>query len=171
MSDAVLIILGVLSLASALGVIASPGAVYSALSLTVNLIVMAVFFLFLGAQFLALTQVLVYAGAVMVLFLFAVTLLAPREEPIFRLTGNLQRLLGVFLGCVLGLVLASVMTRYPYVPGLDKPFFGGTIHLFATQLAGPFLLPFEATTFVLLVALMGAVVLGKRELGRERDGR
>ncbi len=161
MDNALLFFLGALSLASALGVVGSTQAVYSALSLTVNLLVMAVLFLFLGAEFLGLAQILIYAGAVMVLFLFAVTLLAPREETLFKLTGHPQRLLGIFVGLVLAITLGALMVAFPRTPPSGPD---GTIQGFGKLVSGLYVLPFEATAFVLLVALMGAVVLGKKEL-------
>ncbi len=161
MDDLLLWLLAILSIASALGVIGSSQAVHSALSLTVNLLVMAVLYLFLGAEFLGLAQVLIYAGAVMVLFLFAVTLLAPREEALFHLKGNPSRLLGLFVGMVLAVMLAALMTRYPQTAA--SPDFHGSIQAFGKLVSSAYVLPFEATAFVLLVALMGAVVLGKKE--------
>lgn len=161
MSDVFLWILAVLSIASALGVIASTQAVYSALSLTVNLLTLAVFYLYLQAEFLGLAQVLIYAGAVMVLFLFAVTLLAPKEEALFHIKGHPTRLLGLFIGVVLAVMLGGLMSRYP-VTSSSQTFQGG-INAFGHLVSAQYVLPFEATAFVLLVALMGAVVLGKKE--------
>src|SRR5579872_1689120 len=73
-------VLAIVAVASALGVVVNRDAVYSMLSLIVNLLMLAFFFLMLGAIFVATIQVLIYAGAVMVLFLFVVTMLAPNQS-------------------------------------------------------------------------------------------
>lgn len=163
MDNAALWVLAVLSIGSAVSVIVSKQAVYSALSLTVNLLVMAVLYLFLGAEFLGLAQVLIYAGAVMVLFLFAVTLLAPKEESFFHFRNHPARLLGLFVGAVLAIMLGAFVSQVG--PGqAARPLFDGSIEGFGRLVSSQYVLPFEATAFVLLVALMGAVVLGKKEL-------
>lgn len=161
MHDAFLWALAALSVLSALGVIGSTQAVYSALCLTVNLLTMAVLYLVLGAEFLGLAQILIYAGAVMVLFLFAVTLLNPKEEPLFNIKGDPSRLLGLFVGVVLAVMLAAMMSRLSDVSA--SPVFDGSIQAFGRLVSSQYVLPFEATAFVLLVALMGAVVLGKKD--------
>src|SRR5205814_6871845 len=74
-------VLAVASVASATGVITFKNAVYSALSLILTLLFLAMFYLLLGAMFIAVVQILIYAGAIMVLFLFVVTMLAP-ESPV-----------------------------------------------------------------------------------------
>src|SRR6266487_2099777 len=94
------IVLAVATAASAIGVIAFKNAVYSALSLILTLLFLAMFYLQLGAMFIAVVQILIYAGAIMVLFLFVVTMLAPEQgESQDRISW--QRYVGGILGVVL----------------------------------------------------------------------
>ncbi|MBI3928230.1 MAG: NADH-quinone oxidoreductase subunit J [Armatimonadetes bacterium] len=169
MKDFGMVVLGVLSVFSALGVIAAPGAVYSALFLTAHLMVIAILFLTLSAQFLAAAQLLIYAGAVMVVFLFAVTVLAPDEEPLYVLRDHWLRVGGLLMGAVLaGGLIQTFLSAGPFAgPGNLSE---GTVESFAVQLFGRFLLPFEATAFLLLVALIAAVVLGRGRRPAIRTG-
>src|ERR1051326_1239701 len=93
-------VLAVASVSSALGVIAFKNAVYSALSLILTLLFLALFYLQLGAMFIAVVQILIYAGAIMVLFLFVVTMLSP-EQGEFQDRIVWQRYVGGVLGVVL----------------------------------------------------------------------
>lgn len=154
-------LLGAIVLVSGIGVVAAPVAVYSALFLTVNLIGIGLLFLTLSSQFMAVAQLLVYAGAVMVVFLFAVTVLAPEEESIFRLKGHSTRVTGLLVGLLVAVGLALTFLRGGPAGAASEPVVN-TVEQFAVQLFGKFLFPFEGTAFLLLVALMAAVVLGKR---------
>ena len=121
-------------------------------------------FLTLGAQFIAAVQIIVYAGAIMVLFLFVIMLLQLRGEP-----GGGRRMLGPkVLGGVMGLALmaqlGAVVATTSYPSGAPNPAFDSPLN---TQAVGRllytrYLLPFEVTSVLLLVALLGAVVLAKR---------
>ncbi len=170
MEQVVLIITGVLALGSALGVVLMPDAVYSALMLLLNLISLATLFLLLHAQFMFAAQLLVYAGAILVLFLFVVTLLNPAGENILRDRRKVQQAgaisLGLMVACILGgaLLVAFTGGTQPTLSA-DVTKAGstyGTVESFGKALFTQFLLPFELTALVLLVALIGAVVLGKR---------
>ncbi len=168
MIDPILALAALITVGSAIGVVASRESVHSALFLTVHLIGVAGLFLALTYQFLALAQVLVYAGAVMVVFLFAVNTLSPDKEkvslsdkdylPAIGIAGGLSMLVAILLG-----TLGGQSPTYREVASHELE----TIQTFALNLFGPFLLPFEATAFVLLVALIGAVILG----GRRKDAR
>ena len=161
MHTVALLLLAAISVLTGMGVVFSKNAVYSALSLTLNLIVMAVFYLTLSLQFLGIAQLLIYAGAIMVVFLFAVTVLAPEEELSLSLTEG-TRISGLVVGAVIGgcLVTALVAGVKP-ITTVDTP---SSAEAFAAQLFGRFVLPFEGTAFVLLVALIGAMLLGHRRL-------
>ncbi len=170
MEEVVLIVAGVLAVGSALGVVLLPNAVYSALMLLLNLFSLATLFLLLHAQFMFAAQLLVYAGAILVLFLFVVTLLNPDGENILRDRRRLQQAgtisLGLFLVCLLVGALLFAFTSGPQ-PALASNVTVnnstyGTVEEFGKALFTQFLLPFELTALVLLVALIGAVVLGKR---------
>ena len=154
-------ILALIAVISAFGVILSRQAVHSALCLTGNLLTIAVIYLLMSFQFLGAAQLVIYAGAIMVVFLFAVTVLAPEEEMSLSLTEG-TRLSGVLVGIVIGCcLLAAVVTG---MAGHQTAMPPNTAEQFATQLFGRFVLPFEGTAFVLLVALIGAVLLGHRRL-------
>lgn len=174
MDQVLLIILGVLAFASALGVVLMPNAVYSALNLLLNLLSLSILFLLLHAQFMFAAQLLIYAGAILVLFLFVVTLLNPEGEYIFRDKKRLQRAGaiagGLFLAALMvGLLIAAfVKTQPDFAPNViavtnsNQSGVYGSVESFGAALFTSFLLPFELTSLVLLVALIGAVVLGKR---------
>lgn len=148
------------SVLSALGVVFSRNAVYSALSLTVNLIVMAGVYLSIGLQFLGVAQMLIYAGAIMVVFLFAVTVLAPEEEIRLSLTDT-TRMTGIFVGALIGGGLIACIGGAPIsTASLAQP--PSMLRDFAQFLFGLYVFPFETTAFILLVALIGAVLLGQR---------
>lgn len=159
MKDLLLMLLGLVAAGSALGVIAFRNAVHSALSLTVNLVAVAVCFLVLGSQFLAAAQVLIYAGAIMVLFLFAVTILSPKEAP-HLLTGGFGQVLGLVLGVLAAGALSWLTSQAVYGTAAPSAVHG-TSESFSALLLGAYGLPFEATAFVLLTAIVGAVILGK----------
>lgn len=165
MKDLLLVLLGLVSVGSALGVVAFRNAVHSALSLTVNLLTIAVCFLVLGSQFLAAAQVLIYAGAIMVLFLFAVTLLAPKESPnlLYGGAGQIVALLLAVLAAG-GLALIAATQTYHRV---DVANVHGSAEGFSRLLLVPYALPFEATAFVLLTAIVGAAILGKGAAGED----
>ena len=158
-----LIIFGVLAIvavASAIGMLISQNSVYSALFLVVNFSVIAILYLILGAPFIALAQITVYAGAIVVLFLFVIMMLGTE-----RLTGSGpirgQRLIAILVGAVF---LAEVAVFLVWRSGLT-----GVITPPATDLSTPvsignalfttYTLPFEATSLILLVAVIGAIVL------------
>ncbi len=169
-----LFLLGAVVVGSALGVVIVPNAVYSVLFLIVNLLGLAVCFLLLNAVFLAAAQVLIYAGAIIVLFLFAITLLSPGGEHISADPRRWQRNVGIVISVVLGLLLLFLL--FGSITGLGTPLpnsgaTSGTVEGFGRALFQRFLFPFEITSFVLLVALIGAVIYGSNTLDDIRRGR
>ena len=170
MEQVVLVIAGVLAFVSAVGVVLMPSAVGSVLMLLLNLFSLATLFLLLHAEFMFAAQLLVYAGAILVLFLFVVTLLNPDGENILRDKRRLQQAgtvsLGLFMACLLVGALLTAFLNGPQpdfnatVTAANSDY--GTVEYFGKALFTQFLLPFELTALVLLVALIGAVVLGKR---------
>jgi NADH-quinone oxidoreductase subunit J len=146
-------------------VVVLPNPVSSALALVVTLCAVAGLFLSLGAQFIAMVQVIVYAGAIMVLFLFVIMLLQLRGTPRGGRAVFGPRVLGGLLGAGLLAQLGAVVSvaSYPAGPG-EAAFFGANNTLeIGRALYSRFLVPFEVTSVLLLVALMGAVVLAKRK--------
>jgi NADH-quinone oxidoreductase subunit J len=152
---------------SAVGVVLSRRPLYAALSLVANMLSLATLFLVLSGQFLAAAQVIVYAGAVMVLFVFVITLLNPvREDSPVR--DPVQVGVAVFLGVAFTLLaaVAFLATKRPGVfpdqPGIDPTGAAlGTIQAVGHALYTDFAYPFEVTSLVLVVAAVGAVYLSR----------
>lgn len=169
------VIFGIAAVAAflgAVGVVASRRTIYSALSLVANMVALAVLFLLLDAQFLAAVQIIVYAGAVMVLFVFIIALLAPGAEERLRPL-ELRVLLGGVAAVVFTVVVARLTLNGITVSG-DGHFHGGfgpfspiavnahgQVQTLGEQLFTTFLLPFEVTSLLLLVAAVGAVYLSR----------
>jgi len=156
--------LAIVAVATALGMLASRNAVYSALNLIVNFASVAMLYLMLGAPFIALAQVTVYAGAIMVLFLFVIMLLgAEQANPQNQL--KWQKPIAILLGIVL-LVEAVILIFFGenVLPGTAtiSPDFSDPFAL-AETLFTSYLLPFEITSILLLVAMIGAIVLSRRK--------
>lgn len=158
------------ALAGAFGVVAARNPFYSVLALVVHLIALAVLFLLLRAEFIAAAQVVVYAGAVMVMYLFVVAYVGGDEEklgdqrsPLVATFGPLFALaLFVELAiAVAGSGLAALDSDGSGGPGFGSPGAVGEL------LLERFLLPFEAVSLLLLAAAVGAVVLARRRRGLE----
>lgn len=163
--------LGLISVVSALGMLLSRNAIYAALYLVLNFATVAVFFLLLNAPFIAIAQVSVYAGAIMVLFLFVIMLLgAERTGPQQAIAW--QRPLAVVLGLVLFIEVAYILlSQIGVIPAGEKAIadsFGSPLAVGA-ELFTIYLLPFEVTSLLLLVAIVGAIVLTKVELKSEQE--
>jgi NADH-quinone oxidoreductase subunit J len=158
----------VLAISGGLGVVSSRGAIYSALSLILTLSQLAVLFLLLNAQFIAAAQILIYAGAVMVLFLFVITLLGVQEYEFMGRHLPGQRAFSMIFA---GLLLLSVVYFVGQTPHTLAAVHGtfnaqlatGNVAAFGRQLFTTFVFPFEATTLLLIVAMIGAVSLGRRQ--------
>jgi len=141
----------------------SRNAVYSALFLVLNFMTVAVFFLLLQAAFIALMQVTVYAGAIMVLFLFVIMLLgAERTES--RPSRPWQAPVAVATTVLLLGLMALALLQAPAssgVPAVTAAF--GSPAAVGEMLFGDYILPFEVTSLLLLVAMVGAIVLTRRQ--------
>lgn len=144
-------------------VITLRSAVHSALALVAALFFIAVFFLTLSAPMVAVLQVLVYAGAIMVLFLFVIMLLNPGAiEPRPRARWGLAAAGAALLILELARLLLAGDPQGAEAPALAREDFGSPA-LLARVLFADFVLPFEIASILLLVAVIGAVVIGKRE--------
>lgn len=156
------LVVGVAALVAAVGVVTSRNVVHSVLWLIAHLCSLAVLYLTLSAPFLGLVQVLLYAGAVMVLFLFVIGLLSARGVSTPGLTGRLPGQTGLALGA--GIVAAAVLLIgaaggvVVAHPGALPLGWGGA-GSFGAEIFGPYLLPFEATAMILLTALVAVVAL------------
>ena len=159
------LVLALVAITSALGMLINRNAIYSALFLVLNFATVAVFFLLLNAPFIAVAQVSVYAGAIMVLFLFVIMLLgAERAGQIQSIPW--QRPLAIALALILlleaGFILYSQRGVAPLVTGVLPIGFGSPAQV-GKVLFSTYLLPFEVTSVLLLVAMIGAIVLTKNE--------
>jgi NADH-quinone oxidoreductase subunit J len=161
-------VVAALLIAAALGVVLQRSPVRSALSLVATLFLLAVVYLFLDAQLVAALQIIVYAGAIMVLFLFVIMLLNLQEDRPAMVRFGLR----VGAAVVGSLFLLSAL-RFLLVPQAAGPGGGmrgavpegfGSTEAVAEQLFTRFLLAFEVTGVLLLVAIVGAVVLAKRNV-------
>jgi NADH-quinone oxidoreductase subunit J len=164
---------GIGALAGALGVVVLRNPFYSVLALVTHLLALAVLFLLLRAEFIAAAQVVVYAGAVMVLYIFVVAYIGGSDEPL-RPEGGLINAFGPLFAAAIGAELCiafiasglgALDTRGADLgPGFGSP--GEIGKLLLTR----FLVPFEAASYLLLVAAVGAVVLARRRRGLEDIG-
>jgi NADH-quinone oxidoreductase subunit J len=166
-------VLAVASVASAFGVILFKNAVNSALSLILTLLFLALFYLQLGAMFIAIVQILIYAGAIMVLFLFVVTMLASEADDT-ELQDRIpwQRWIAAILGLVLVGALSYLLFTGTAIDNSAKATGAnqlsqvvnsqGNIEAFGLALFHGFAFPFEVTSLLIIVAILGAMVLGRR---------
>jgi NADH-quinone oxidoreductase subunit J len=163
------VVLAVVAIASAAGLLISRDTVYAALFLVLNFATVAVFYLMLGAPFIALAQVTIYAGAIMVLFLFVIMLLGSERLPKGKVL-PWQRPMAIVLAAVLlteaGFLLFQ---RLQSTAGIANPEASvnttETLRTLGMALFSQYLLPFEITSVLLLVAMVGVIVLTKKEKG------
>jgi len=159
------VVLATLALASATVVVFHRTPVVSALALAFNLVAIAGFYLLLNAQFLALLQVIVYAGAIMVVILFVIMLLSIANEPGLHRSGTIHTVLAplIALGCAAAMGLAVYRGSEGPAYVVSSTDFG-TVRSIGTDLFTTFFYAFEAISLLLVVAMVGAVLLAKRRL-------
>jgi NADH:ubiquinone oxidoreductase subunit 6 (subunit J) len=167
-ADIIFFIAAIGAIAGAIGVVAVRNPFYSVLMLIVHLISLAALFLLLRAEFVAAAQVVVYAGAVMVLYLFVVAYVGSGEQ---LSSGMALRVLGPLfaLGLAVELCIAMLGSALKGIHGHGAPYhrgFGTPAHI-GTLLLTKYLFPFEIASIILLVAAVGAVVLARRRRGLE----
>ena len=160
-STVVFFVLAALLVLSSLMVVFVRNVVHAAVALVAALLIIAVFFITLQAPMVGVLQVMVYAGAIMVLFLFVIMLLNPMTPERPR---RAWWAWGTILALLLGAMLLSMVSKgeLPADPVAATELFGSPETL-AKSLFTDFVLPFEIASIVLLVAIIGAVVLAKRE--------
>jgi NADH-quinone oxidoreductase subunit J len=151
---------------TALGVIVARSPVYAAMNLVAAFFFMAGIYVLLTAHLIAFMQILVYAGAVMVLFLFVIMLLSLGDEHLGKERKKVIQYVGALGAVGLTAVIASAIAdaggRMGDMPRVDGAF--GTVKAVGQVLFTEFLLPFEATSLLLLVAIVGAVVVAKERI-------
>ena len=163
----VFLILSLIAVSAALGMVFSRNAVYSALFLVLNFITVAIFYLLLGAPFIAMSQITVYAGAIMVLFLFVIMLLGAENLPPSNVL-PWQKPLAITLAVALAgeafyLLFANAKPE-AFVAAPDAAANSmDSLREMAMVLFNQYLLPFEITSILLLVAMVGVIVLARQE--------
>jgi NADH-quinone oxidoreductase subunit J len=160
----IFLIFGALCIAGALNLLLQRHPINSALSLIVVMTSLAVLYLLLGAEFLAAAQVIVYSGAIMVLFTFVIMLLNAGEEQ--RTRGSRAAYLVGFPGVAALLGLLTYIFLSVRMPLGNAQLGGGTLVTtsdLSRVLFRDLLLPFEVTSVLILVAILGAVVLARKE--------
>ena len=169
LQDICFFIAGIFAVAGAIGVVMLRNPFFSVLALVLHLLALAALFLLLHAQFLAAAQIIVYAGAVMVLYLFVAAYVGGVDEPLSP-SGPLLTLGPLFAGALfIELVIAALGTGLIAINSEGatlKTGFGDPAQ-FGRLLLTRFLIPFEAASYLLLIAAVGAVVLARRRRGLE----
>jgi NADH-quinone oxidoreductase subunit J len=160
------IIFALLAVATAVIMITRRNPVKSVLFLVVNFFCISAIYLLLRAQFIAIIQVIVYAGAIMVLFLFVIMLLNLQDES--KLTENItyKKITAVLLAILLFSVLAitayfAYLSKYQMINPNSEQL--GTVQVNGKELYTTFSFPFELMSFILLAAIVGAIVLAKKK--------
>ncbi len=167
-------ITAILAIASGIITISSKNPVVSAVSLIFHFFMLAGLYLTLQAQFIAVIQVLVYAGAIMVLVVFVIMLLNLGKESAREEIYSFRKAAALLLGPTLALILLSTFLINPSarnniqdtIEFNGESYATGSIELIADVLYTNYLFPFEAVSILLIAAILGAVVLAKRNIQR-----
>lgn len=164
--ESVFYILAVTSVACALGVVAARSPIYSAVSLVACLFAAAGIYALLAAHLLAILQILVYAGAIVVLILFVIMLLNLSREELGRPVINLRKVAATFaVAAIVALVTGGLAASAVPAKRVVGPMFG-SIEGVGRVLFTEYLLPFEIVSILLLAAIIGAVVIARKEKDR-----
>src|SRR5262249_43878113 len=156
-------VLAALAVIGALSLILQKHPIRSALSLIVVMVALAGLYLLMGAEFVAAVQIIVYGGAIMVLFVFVIMLLNAGEEEHTDFS-KLAKFGGLPLALALtGLLAAAMVHHAGTVPNPTNPDALARTSSISIMLFSTFVCPFELTSFLILVAIMGALVLAQRE--------
>ena len=166
------LILALVAVATAIGMLLSQNAVYSALFLVLNFTTVAIFYLLLGAPFIAMSQITVYAGAIMVLYLFVIMLLGADALPKTEVL-PWQKPLAIFLAALLAVEATFLLVTKARPAGyiLQPEEAANTmdnLRAMGMVLFNEYLLPFEVTSILLLVAMVGAITLNRKEKGARK---
>ena len=158
-------VFGAIAVAGAIGVVAAPKAVYAAMFLATTMISLAAIYMAQDSPFLGVVQIVVYTGAVMMLFLFVLMLIGVDSAQSLVETIRGQRLAGIAAGLGFGLLLAAgigTMTTSRFT-GLTQANAGGNVEGLADLIFARYLWAFELTSALLITAALGAMVLAHRE--------
>lgn len=168
----VFIFLAILAIAAALGMVISKNTVNSALFLVINMVALAGVYVLLQAHFLAIIQIIVYAGAIMVLFLFVIMLLnLDAEESLFnkfRVKYFAAFLLGIAVLSQILYSIGGVTDMLPEMPSQVSEI--GTVEAIGEVMFTSYLLPFELTAILLTAAVVGALVVAQQKIVKSKSG-
>lgn len=159
MSLVLFFVLALIAVAAAVGLVTARNPVHSALFLLLNFASLAVMYILLNAQFLAAAQIIVYAGAIVVLFLFVIMLMGWRVSDTIAPARAWTRGLAVGLGVLLLAALVFALFTPLASPASTGALDGGSTKAIGRELFTSYLLPFELTSVLLLVGIVGAIVL------------
>jgi NADH-quinone oxidoreductase subunit J len=154
-------VLALLAVGSAAGMLLRKNPIHGALFLAINLSSVAALFLTMRAEFLAAVQIIVYAGAIAVLFVFAIMVLIPGKEETGPDPLRRQRWLAVPVAAVF-LILVGLVLRSAMLGGAPRPPLPGGTEAVGRVLFTDYLFPFEVTSVLLLAAIVGVMALTKR---------
>tara|TARA_B110000263_G_scaffold187312_1_gene164953 strand:- start:36 stop:665 length:630 start_codon:yes stop_codon:yes gene_type:complete len=165
-----LIFLGLLALiaVSAVWVVVSPNLVHSATSLLITLFGVAGLYVFLYADFLAATQIVIYVGGILVLIIFGVMLTNKIDKPVIA-SNSSNKIIGVLISSFIFSILSIIViqTNWPVLPNnTEGP---STVELIGKLILGKYLLPFELISILLLSALVGAALLARKKIVNEES--
>lgn len=165
-------VLAIVLIASAVWTIAASKPVYSVVALLLNFAVLAVTYVTLSAEFLAVIQIIVYSGAILVLFVFVIALLSSGVAPFAMGPNKLPRIwapAGIVVAVSFGFLIYAVAQAAMIAPRLPRGQVGaanafGSVSDFGTALFTMQLLPFEVTALILMVAVIGVITLGGEQM-------
>ena len=159
-----LIFLGLITIiaTSAIWVVVSPNLVHSAVSLLFTLFGIAGLYVFLFADFLAATQVVIYVGGILVLIIFGVMLTNKIDKPVIESVSS-NKIIGVLISSFIFTILSIIViqTKWPVIENSSPG--PSTVELIGKLILGKYLLPFELVSILLLAALVGAALLARKK--------
>lgn len=160
-------VFAIIAVGSAIAVVSFKNPVHSVMSLMVCFLQMAALFVLLRSPFLAVVQVFVYVGAILVLFLFVIMMLDIRKASMERVISGGQFWVIILLAVLIfEMVLIVTKSKLISIPIVSEVRLSGSVKEIGEALFTKYILPFEVVSVILLVALLGAIVMGKKELGK-----
>jgi len=157
---------GIITLFFGLVVIIAKKPIYSALSMVMSMVGVAGLFALLHAPFLAILQIWIYAGAVMVFIIFVTMMLSQREEDKINFKKNILAYLGIIFSIIIFVVLIFTIVRSGTLESYSKSADFGKLEGVSKVLFTTYLAPFELVSLVLLVAIVGAIIIGRKRKNR-----
>lgn len=169
MTDSLFFFLASLTLLCALMVVISKNPVYSVIFLILTFFSISAHYILLNAQFLAAVNIIVYAGAIMVLFLFVLMFIGTSKNVELQKAGMLSKFAGAIAGGLLFLVVIAALKEVQLAPVNPDTFDSqiGMVENLGKVLFTKYMLPFQLVAVLFLVAMVGAVMIGKRETGEQ----